>query len=76
MYTQSETTTLSPDYIQSHRITVDESTPEAVLAKSIHGCNIGYNKATDIKEMFEFTCNLNLALFGNKLPDDDFYFNA
>lgn len=55
---------------------LDESTPEAVLAKSIPGCNIGYNKATDIKEMFEFTCNLNLALFGNKLPDDDFYFNA
>ena len=34
MYTQSETTTLSPDYIQT-RITIDDSTPE-VLWQATH----------------------------------------
>lgn len=56
-------------------ISIDDSTPKAVLAASIPGCNISYGKASDIKTMFEFTCNLDLTKFGNKLPDNNFYYN-
>ena len=47
--------------------------PEKVLQSAIPGCNIKYVKASELKEMFEATYNLNLALIGGKLPDEGFY---
>jgi len=47
--------------------------PDAVLKSAIPGCNIKYRKASDIKDMFERTYNLNLSLVGGKLPDEGFY---
>lgn len=50
------------------------TTPKAVLASSIPGCNIEYVSAKDAKASVEYTANLNLKLFGGELPKDEFYY--
>lgn len=54
--------------------TLGLATPKPVLVKAIPNCNISYLSAKDSKALVEFSANLNLALFGGKLPDDGFYY--
>ena len=52
--------------------------PEAVLRSAIPNSNIGFVKADDIRadleDYFNIILDMNGALIGNQLPDDDFYF--
>lgn len=54
------------------------SFPESVLRASIPNSNIGFEKASDVREdleaYFNIILDMNGALIGGKLPDDDFYF--
>ena len=50
------------------------ATPKAVLVKAIPNCNISYMTASESKALVEFCANLNLKLFGGKLPDNGFYY--
>ena len=59
-------------------VELEYSFPESVLRAAIPNSNIGYESAADVREdleaYFNIILDMNGALIGNQLPDDDFYF--
>jgi len=57
---------------------LEYSFPESVLRSAIPNSNIGFEKASDVREdleaYFNIILDMNGALIGGQLPDDDFYF--
>lgn len=57
---------------------LEYSFPESVLRGAIPNSNIGFEKASDVREdleaYFNIILDMNGALIGGQLPDDDFYF--
>lgn len=45
-----------------------------ILTNALPNCNISFKKAIDVKSAIEKVVNLKLAMFGGKLPTDEFYY--